>query len=148
MFIQHYVSCVTCKKIAWKKNPLKKLTKWWSWSVEGLLSTGPTPSSFQQPCRSLAVWGKCLLPGFPPGDTHKVVMLPRHSNYSGSGENNYKLDKSFILLYSKISRMPLKIINFGSHSYLPWILNQDLPPTNVSALQKKLCAIFWFFFNC
>ena len=24
----------------------KNLTKWWSWSVEGLLSTGPTPSSF------------------------------------------------------------------------------------------------------
>ena len=37
---------------------------------------------FQQLCRSLAVWGKCLLPGFPPGDTHKVVMLPRLSNYS------------------------------------------------------------------
>ena len=25
---------------------LKKWTKWWSWSVEGLLSTGPTPSSY------------------------------------------------------------------------------------------------------
>ena len=23
----------------------KNLTKWWSWLVEGLLSTGPTPSS-------------------------------------------------------------------------------------------------------
>ena len=25
----------------------KKFTKWWSYSVEGLLSTGPTPSSSQ-----------------------------------------------------------------------------------------------------
>ena len=28
--------------LSFKKNS----TKWWSWSVEGLLSTGPTPSSF------------------------------------------------------------------------------------------------------
>ena len=39
------MSRVTCKKKEEKKEEEKR-TKWWSYSVEGLLSTGPTPSSF------------------------------------------------------------------------------------------------------
>ena len=62
MFIPHYVSCVMChvshvmchmstyfftlffykEKIIFSKNCIK----WWSWLVEGVLSTGHTPSRF------------------------------------------------------------------------------------------------------
>ena len=61
MFIQHYVSCGM-----WHMSPVtfqmshvtchmsqKKGRKWWSWSVEGLLSTEPTPSSFTHRLRDL-----------------------------------------------------------------------------------------------
>ena len=44
-----YVTChmsrVTCHVSYVKKKKLKNVIKWWSLSVEGLLSTGPTPSS-------------------------------------------------------------------------------------------------------
>ena len=62
-----HVSCVTChmsrvkchlshvkKKFTFFLS-LKNFTKWWSYSVESLLSTGPTPSSFysqSHPCCS------------------------------------------------------------------------------------------------
>ena len=63
MFIPRYVlcvmghmSCVTCHVLPVTCHlshviflfvyPLKNWTKWWSWTVEGLLSTVPTPSSF------------------------------------------------------------------------------------------------------
>ena len=76
-----HMSCVTCHM-----SPFFLLlfpTKWWSLSVEGMLSTGPTPSSFDRFCQKINrnKKGFCSGSKFALKKTYTLidVILPQHN---------------------------------------------------------------------
>ena len=117
--VTYHVSCVTCQKKfnffykKKKKNNFFVILKtnwttstWWSQSVEGLLSTGPTPSSFHPHKRKPIT--TCTQPGLllnclTQGSAVPPVCQSRYNRQNMSTSSVLELDEKQNMLWNPLT---------------------------------------------